>query len=851
MKRLLLLLAIGGYALTGAAQGTSPIPPAAGGGQPGGAPKPAAEIPGAAAPKGNARIRGSIVDSTTNQPVQFATVALTDPATNQPIDGVVSDEKGEFVLGKLAAGTYHVSITFIGFRTRTIPGVSVPAKGEVNLGRVLVSPDVTQLREITVTGEIDLVEDKVDRIVYNAEKDITNAGGNASDVLKKVPMLSVDLDGNVQLRGSSGVRVLINGKPSSMMAANVADALRQIPADMIKTVEVITSPSAKYDAEGTAGIINIITKKNNLQGVNGSVYSSAGNRSTNAGANVNFRRKKFGINASGGINYFNNPGDGTLSRINSFIEPAASGFDTISTYLDQANTFRNVGGGGHGQIGFDYDLTAKSSLNASLRLNQFRFNNLNTLHSELVDDAGRLLQYYNRNLDNRNRWGNLDLNLGYTKNFKEAGRELSFLGQHTVNRPQNNTLADQLGPEGELQRRELNWNNSRNAETTMQADYVHPFKNRNTFEMGAKGILREVGSDFQFSVLDPERGAFLTDPARSNVFNYDQDVVAGYATYAFNWQKISFKMGGRYEQTAIRANFQSSDTAFMQGYGNFIPSVTLSRDLTKSQKLRLAYTQRIQRPQIYFLNPFVNYSDTLNLFYGNPTLDPELTHSFELTYSTFAKSNSGNVSLYWRQTDNAIESVRTVDSLGVSRTTFRNIASNRMVGVSLFGSLQPTTKWRVSGNVNVYYSELTSPALNAANANWMYHLNLNSSYTFPKGFSAQFFGFFNSPRVQLQGRFGGFYNYNLAVKKELFKKKGSVSLGLDNPFTRAVRMKSFFQAPVTEASPGFVSNDLRNMYRRAVRLSFNYQFGKMDFEAKPRRKKSITNDDAKGGDGQQ
>ncbi|HEX8528719.1 MAG TPA: outer membrane beta-barrel family protein, partial [Cytophagales bacterium] len=260
--------------------------------------------------------------------------------------------------------------------------------------------------------------------------------------------------------------------------------------------------------------------------------------------------------------------------------------------------------------------------------------------------------------------------------------------------------------------------------------------------------------------------------------------------------------------------------------------------------------QRIQRPQIYYLNPFVNYSDTLNLFYGNPALDPELTHSFELGYSTFAKTHSFNASLYWRQTDNAIESVRTVDTLGVSRSTFRNIASNRTIGLSLFGSLQPTTKWRISGNVSLFYSELASPALNTTNGNWMYHFNVNSSYTFPKGFSVQAFGFFNSPRVQLQGRFGGFYHYNLSVKKELFKKKGSVSLGLDNPFSRTIRMKSVFGTPLNGARPGFESIDVRNAYRRAIRLNFNYQFGKMDFDAKPRRKKSITNDDAKGGDGQ-
>ena len=833
MKRLLLLLVIGGSTLTGAAQGTSPAPPAGGGVKPGGAPKPAAGGAGATAPRGNARIRGTVVDSTTSQPVQFATVALLNPAGNKPIDGTVSDEKGAFVLGKLAAGTYHVGVTFIGFRTRTIRNVAVPEAGEVDLGRLLVSPDVTQLGEITVTGEKDLVEDKVDRIVYNAEKDITNAGGNAADVLRKVPMLSVDLDGNVQLRGSPGVQVLINGKPSAMLAANVADALRQIPADLIKTVEVITSPSAKYDAEGTAGIINIITKKNHLQGVNGSVYGSGGNRTGNGGANVNFRRNKLGLNASGGVNYFAHPGDGTLERT-SFTGP-------VPSYLSQRSAFRNEGGGGNGQVGLDYDLTAKSLLTASLRLNQFRFNGLNRLNSVLTDEDGTVRQYYDRVLNNRNRGGNLDLNVGYTRNFNEAGREVSLLGQHTVNRPQNNTLADQLDPEGELQGRELNRNNSRNAETTVQADYVHPFGNNHTFEMGAKGIRRQVGSDFQFSTLDPETQAFLTDPDRSNAFHYDQDVVAGYATYAFKWQKVGFKLGGRYEQTYIRANFQSSDTAFAQDYGNFIPSVTFSRDLTKGQKMRFSYTQRIQRPQIYYLNPFVNYSDTLNLFYGNPALDPERTHSFELTYSTFAKGNSLNASVYWRQTGNAIESVRTVDTLGVGRTTFLNIAANRTVGLSVFGSVQPTAKWRVNGNVNLYYSALTSPALQAINANWMYLVNLNASYTLPKGFSAQAFGFFNSPRVQLQGRFAGFYSYNVAVKKELFKKKGSVSLALDNPFTRVVRMESFFE------TPGFVSADVRNLYRRAFRLTFNYQFGKMDFDAKPRPKKSITNDDAKGG----
>ncbi len=510
--------------------------------------------------------------------------------------------------------------------------------------------------------------------------------------------------------------------------------------------------------------------------------------------------------------------------------------------LNQSSKFRNEGGGGYGQTGFDYDLNDKNAINSSLRINQFRFNNSNQLNSSLTGTDGTLIQFYDRSINNKNHWSNLDWNMGYTRTFRQTGRELSFLGQVGVNRPQNNSFINQTGIGEQPGPREQNWNQSQNAEATLQTDYVHPFKNKNTFEAGGKAILRRVGSDFQFSAFDPELNEFIANPRRTNSFSHDQDVVSGYATYSFNWKKFGFKLGSRYEQTHIKADFQSTETAFSQAYGNLIPSATLSRDLTKSQKMRMGYTQRIQRPQIYYLNPFVNYSDTLNLFSGNPNLDPELSHLFELGYSAFAKSNSINASLYWRQTDNAIESVRSVDELGVSRTTFLNIASNRTVGLSLFGSAQPTTRWRVSGNVNLYYTMLTSPALNASNSNWMYNFNVNSSYTFPGGFSAQCFGFFNSPRVQLQGRFGGFYNYNLAVKKELFRKKGNVSLGLDNPFTRAVRMESFFQ------SQTFVSHDVRNMYRRGVRVSYNHQFGKMDFNAKPRRRKSISNDDAKGGD---
>jgi hypothetical protein len=469
MKNLILVFFLGGGSFMLQAQGIpaggiqgipSPADPA----------KPVAGMTTTTASRGNARIKGSVADSTSGQAVQFATVALLSKEDNKPVDGVLTDEKGEFVLSKIGVGEYRVSITFIGYQARIISPVQVENKGEVNLGRVIMRPDITQLQEITFTGEQSLVEDKVDRLVYNAEKDITNAGGNASDVLKKVPMLTVDTDGNVQLRGSSSVRILINGKPSTIMSANVADALRQIPADIIKNVEVITSPSAKYDAEGTAGIINIITKKNNLQGVSGSAYTSVGNRTDNGGVNLNFRRRKFGINASGGGNYFNNPGDAVTERSNLFD-------NQVISQLSQSSKFRNEGGGGYGQIGFDYDLNDKNSINSSLRINQFRFSTINRLTSSLTGTDGTPIQFYDRSINNKNRWNNLDWNMGYTRTFKQTGRELSFLGQLGVNRPQNNSFINQTGIGEQPGPREQNLNQSQNAEATLQTDYVHPFKN--------------------------------------------------------------------------------------------------------------------------------------------------------------------------------------------------------------------------------------------------------------------------------------------------------------------------------------------------------------------------------------
>ncbi|MBC5992403.1 TonB-dependent receptor domain-containing protein [Pontibacter cellulosilyticus] len=810
----------------------------------------AAGMPGTTAPKGNAKISGVILDAETNKPVEFATVALISVATGKPIDGTMADEKGKFSITKVAAGQYKLNVSFLGYKLQTIENVNVTSdNADINIGSVSLASDAKKLSEVVITGEKPLVEEKIDRTVYNADKDLTNAGGNASDVLQKVPSLSLDNDGNVQLRGSSNVRVLINNKPSAILAGNLAEALKQIPADQIKSVEVITSPSAKYDAEGTAGIINIITKKDGgLQGVTGSLALGVGTRGSNGNASLNVRRGKLGINGNFGGNMFYNKGTMTNEFIG-FDDPTTT-FDE-SSYNFQRGETRPRGAFMNGQLGFEYDFNPKNSLSGGIRSNggQFRVTNDQEVNSK---NAFRTENFLNDILMRNQRIGT-DYNLDFTHSFKNPGQELALLSLYSVTNTENNINQD-LHNQGEPAfQQKRNTNDGANKELTFQADYTHPFKNKTMFEIGAKTIFRDVESDAFY------RDIFINRPEATSTdkFFYQQDVYASYMTYGLTLKKkLNVKLGGRYEYTDISADLVGNDKDYATNYENFIPSVALSYSLNQKHTFKANFTQRIQRPSMFFLNPYRQQQTSNTFVEGNANLDAELTDLYEVGYSTFFKTTSINITGYVRQTDNAIEPIATLINVteadGTERQatllTFQNIAKNKTYGVSLFGNTKPTNNWTIGGSSNIYYVNLKS-AYNSNNG-WMYNINANSSYNFGKGISAQFNGGFNSQRIQLLGRFAAFSYHSLAIKKELFDKKGGISLGLDNPFRENMRMKNDVTAPKTPTNPSAYEQHMRiNNFNRGARVSFNYNFGKMEQQKPPRRKKSIRNDDAKQGEG--
>lgn len=791
--------------------------------------------------QGNGKISGTVMDGKTNQPVEFATIALTD-ATGKTLNGTIADAKGKFTIDKVANGTYSVVVSFIGYETITINDVLLDGrKSDVALGTIKISEEATQLSEVVVEGQKDLVEERVDRTIYNAENDATTKGGDATDVLKRVPMLSVDLDGNVSLRGSNNITVLINNKPSTIMANSVADALKQIPSDMIKTVEVITSPSAKYDAEGSAGIINIVTKKNTLEGLTLNVDAGVGYRGSNLGLRGNYRRGKMGFSLGG------------FGRANYNVSGA---FENTQTTLDSTDVYetiqkaenRNNGMFGNYSLGWDYDINKNNSLTASVR---YGIRNNVSYQDQLVT-----LPYLNgvlgsaslRDVKTNDLSGTMDANLNFTHLFAKPQQELSVLAMYSRNDRNNdfiNTIFDYNT--NDITQRFKNLNDGLNEEYTFQVDYQTPIADNQMFEIGGKSITRKVLSDYAYYTAAGSDGEFVLQPEQnlSNQLNYNQDVLAGYASYTFSAKNgYSLKGGARYEYTIINAYTRTEADIDIPEYGVLVPSINASKKLKKGT-VKASYNRRIQRPSIQFLNPNIQAANPYNRTEGNPTLDPEYTNNYEAGYSTFIKGTSLNVTGFVRNSNNAIQSLRNVAGDTIV-TTYANIGKENAYGGSVFANFS-FGKFTLNGGGDVYFADLSNnnpdPDQNISNTGWVYSGRMFGGYDLGKGWAVQGFGFYRGKRVNLQGYQGGFGTYSIGMRKEFNNKKGSVGAGVENFLSSSMKIRNATETPTISQSS---VTELRNF---SFRINFSYRIGKMSFD-QPRRGRSVNNDDLKeGGDG--
>lgn len=761
---------------------------------------------GPAKPIITGRITVTVIDSATQKPIDYASVSLTRTKDNKPVNGGVTDEKGKVVLQNIAPDEYKLSIGFMGYKSKSISVKTTPEKPDQNLGILSIVATANTLSEVTVEGKKSMIENKIDRMVYNAEADGTNAGGDATDVMRKVPMLSVDINGNVQLRGAA-VRVLINGKPSGTMASSVADALKMIPADQIKSVEVITSPSAKYDAEGSGGIINIITKKSNAQGVSGSVNTAIGTRQNTGAFNLTAKTGRLSMNTA----------LGTMLAY-----PQTSGVDLLNETTNNGVTSRVLQNGlsewsrqmFNGSLGLDYDLNAYNNISTNAKYN--RFYNGGPGVSNLTINSTTAKNIGSTDMSN----DNLDWNMDYKKTSKKAGEEFSISGQLTHGNNSNdfiNTLQIPTFPD----RITESSNVGKNREYTAQTDYIYPFSKAVIFEVGGKGIFRNIKSQYGNNTAQD--------------FDYSQNVGAAYSTISFNLtKKIQFKGGVRAEYTDININ----NNGYNKNYFNLFPSAIISQTLKGMTTVKLSYNRRVQRPTLAHLNPFRNESNQFSVFQGNPVLNPELSDNLELGYSTFIKGSIINASVFYRRTANVIERTNLVDAVDSKKvlTTYTNVGTSESYGFNVFASYNPKPKWTLMSNIGANTYQVANDLARLNTDTYLnYNLFFRSANTFPKGWTTELFGVISSASRTFQGKTDAMFFYGGAVKKEILKKKGTIGVNVLNPFNRDLNIKI-----VTQSANSYQVQDIHYPLR-SFYLNFSYSFGKLKFT----EKKKIKNDDIK------
>ncbi|PWG78678.1 outer membrane beta-barrel family protein [Pararcticibacter amylolyticus] len=803
---------------------------------------PAAGAPPAGMAQTGSRIAGQVIDSLSGKPVEYATVSLARWGTTKNINGALTDGKGNFKIANVTPGQYKLTVSFMGYQAKSVKVTAEAGKLEQNAGKLLLLPSANVLKEVAVTGEVPVVENRVDKVVYNAEKDATVSGGNAGDVLRKVPMVSVDQDGNISLRGNQNVRILINGKPTGAVAASAADAMRMLPADQIKNVEVITSPSAKYDAEGSGGIINIITKKKEMSGVSGSISGGVGTRQNNGNANLNVNKNKLSVTTNFG-------GNATWPQttnlfFNSFTP--SSGTEQLQRGNSRTSRYGYMASGN-----VSYDFNDFNSLSTGIRLNEGRFKTDGTTSNSRSDNSVAL-EAYERDNYNKTKFGGFDWNADYTHKFKTQGHELSLAGQwsHSLNNTDFFTLyssdvfADVRGD-----------NHAKNDEYTAQLDYTLPLSKVVKIEAGGKGIFRDIKSPSNFYTVAGD--GFVFDDLLSNVYTYNQDVYAGYTVLSLQMSKtVGLQVGGRVEYTDIEGrseNAASGVAPASNDYTNFIPSFAISKTLKNFQSVRFSYSKRIQRPSLQFLNPFRDVSNEQSQRQGNPQLAPEVTHSLELNYSAMPSPGSMiNTSVYFRHTTDIIESFAKPDTYNgkeVVFTTYDNTGDNNSFGASLYGSVNPVKNLTLRGNVDVFtYKPTASNAFTdyAATSKTyaQYKAFISGSFNFPANFVAETFMILNSPRRTFQGENPSFSMWVMSFNKQFLNKKAKIGINVVDPFNE----NKHFRSKVNTGR--LVQESDFSIPFRSVGINFSYSFGKVNFTPQPRKKRGVNNDDLKQDNGQ-
>lgn len=763
---------------------------------------------------------GQVVDQGTKIGLEYATVSVFSAIDSSLINGEVSDKKGQFTIKEIPEGSYFVKVNFIGYEPHYVDGVIISAeKSLFDLGEVTLVMASENLNEVTVVGRSDYVVNKIDRKAYNISKLAVAEGGSAEEVLQLIPSVQVDIDGNVSLRGSGNVTILVDGKPSGISGDNLASYLESLPANTLETIEVITNPSAKYDPDGMVGILNIITKKKKLTGVHGTISASTGlPASHNLSAMFNAKTGRWNFMVNAGFNYRGGYNKGTTFR--------ESYFDGDTTVLTQNTDGERTGPGGMVRLSTDYSLSDKTTLSAggSYNLRNFKMTeDIVTRNGYLGEDP---FDIYSRDTERKMEFGMFRYNMGLKHQFDTEGHELVIdASQSRMTHEFSGTYAEMplsiaMEPLNYISFRQNNSTQSDETTTTVQADYTLPLKQNNAFEGGYKSIFRNDGSDFFSESYDSLSNQWMDDVFLINNFIAKEQIHAIYGVYKQNIKKFGYQVGLRLEQAVLDAELVTTNETFHNDYLSIFPTIHLNYILPKSQQLKASYSRRLDRPHHRILNPFADYSDPYNIRQGNPFLLPEYIDSYEVEYEKIWDKFSVGTTVYYKQINGMISSIKTVEG-DVSTTTYENLGTGINYGLELVFGGDLTKWWNFTWSSNGYRTELIGEGKNSAlsTEGFAFNTKLLTNFYLPKKFNLQLSADYRSPMVVAQGEISEVYSVDFALSKKVMGDKGSISLRARDIFN--TRAYSFVNEGVN-----FYQESYRKRQSQSIQLGFTYSFGR-------------------------
>lgn len=789
-------------------------------------------------------LSGKVVESGTNLPLEYATIILQRPDSEVVVTGGITDDKGDFNI-EANAGTYDIKIEFISFKTIEIKRRNLSQN--TNLGTLTLSVEANMLEGVNIIAERSTVEMRLDKRVYNVGQDMMVKGGTISDVLDNVPSVTVDIEGNVSLRGDDNVRILIDGKPSGLAGINIADALKMLPADSVEKIEVITNPSARYEAEGGGGIINIILRKGKNNGINGTLVATTGDPANHGlSANINYKTEQFNLFTTHGYSH-----RGSVGSSKNDIENLNPETGETNGFIKEKRENERLSKGYNGMFGVEWNLAKDITWTNSVSYRK----------SSRTNPTNVFINYFNPDMDLLSRTSrdnydvsddeDIDYSTNFTKNFKKDGHKLSIDASFSLNKDRD--YADISSKDlilNNVFKEERTSSNQKQQRNMVMVDYVLPIGENSQFEAGYRGNFVDLTTDYKVENFNETSQIWEDDTSYSNILGYAENVNAFYTQFGSKIGKLSYMAGLRWEDTKVDINQFTHQIFRTKKYNDFFPSAFLSYEFSDNTNISLSYSKRVSRPRSHTINPFSNLSSNISLFRGNPDLDPSLTDAIDLGFLKRWNKLTLSSSMYFNHTKDAVQFVRYVEEINdidVLITSPVNLGVRERFGFDFTLNYNAYKWWRLNGSLNFYrnetkgdytYYDLSNNLIsqNFDNVAYSWFARVTSRVTLPYKIEWQTNATYNAPEENAQGKSKGILHANLAFSKDILKDKATLTLNVSDVFNSRKR--------IYETNLPTQNTFSEMQWReRQISLSFTYRFNKQ----KERERERQGRDD-RGGD---